>query len=365
MGGKSRKNIPTFYHILPLLLKTFSQGRFSAKNDSGKKSLNLFVNRYFECRETQNFYLFLFLAINNCSDKKTKWYFCRRNRNRMEKKSDKKFIDLENIIRSKNPKLLKMLPRFVLNKIKKIIHENDVNDFIKNHGHNYDFDFANAIIREFRVNVIVKGIEHVPEKGGVIMASNHPLGGFDAMVLLHAISNKRMDVKFLVNDILLQLENLKNLFIGVNKHGKNSSDFIRDIDKLYSSDKGIFVFPAGLVSRKQNGVIKDLEWKKSFVSKAKQHNKNIVPVFIDGKNSGRFYNLALWRKKLGVKTNIEMLFLVDELYRQQGKTITIIFGKALPHQIFDSQFTDQEWAQKIKEHAYSLSSGDLNKRIAE
>ena len=283
----------------------------------------------------------------------------------MKHKKEKKFIDLEEIIRNKNPRLLKILPSFLLNKIKKVIHEKDVNDFIARHGNKYDFDFADAIIKDFEVTVTVDGIENIPEKGGVIMASNHPLGGFDAMVLLHAISQKRKDVKFIVNDILLQLENLKNLFAGVNKLGKNSLELLSNIDKLYSSEMGIFIFPAGLVSRKQSGVIKDLEWKKSFVSKAKQHKKDIMPVYIDGKNSSRFYNLALWRKRFGINANIEMLFLVDEMYRQKGKTISVIFDKPISHNIFDKNFTDKEWAEKIKEHVYSLASGDKSKRISE
>lgn len=283
----------------------------------------------------------------------------------MDQQQKKKFIDIENIFRSKNPKLHKLLPNFILNRIKKIVHENEVNAFIEKHGHKYDFDFARAVTEYFEINIRVCGIENVPSTGGVVMACNHPLGGLDAMVLLHAVSVKRKDVKFLVNDILLQLRNLRDLFVGVNKHGKNSSDLISNLEQLYASDQGIFIFPAGLVSRKQDGVIKDLEWKKSFIGKARKHRRNIIPVHIEGKNTDKFYNLALWRKKIGIKANIEMLFLVDEMYKQKNKTITIIFGKPLSYEIFDKRFSDHQWAQKVKEHVYALHSGHKSKMITE
>ncbi|MEW6469798.1 MAG: 1-acyl-sn-glycerol-3-phosphate acyltransferase [Bacteroidota bacterium] len=275
----------------------------------------------------------------------------------------KKFIDLEQIIRSKNPRLLKLMPAFLLNYIRRVIHEKDVNAFIDRHGHKYDFDFVHAIIEEFGAKVEHRGLENIPEKGGFILASNHPLGGLDAMALLHAISARRTDVRFIVNDILLQLENLKGLFTGVNKHGRNSARMLDEIEELYSSGKGTLIFPAGLVSRKQHGLIRDLEWKKSFITRARKHQKNVVPVYIEGQNTQRFYNLALWRKRLGIKANLEMFFLVDEMYRQKNKTITIIFGEQLPYQIFDKRFTDQQWADKVKEHVYALAS-DHKARLA-
>src|SRR6185295_11423923 len=139
-------------------------------------------------------------------------------------------------------------------------------------------------LERFKVKTISKGEEHIPLQGGFIMASNHPLGGLDALALLDVVSHRRKDLKFIVNDILLQLKNLKGLFIGVNKHGKNAQENLAAIDELYASDKGVLIFPAGLVSRKQNIVIKDLEWKKSFITKAKKHKRNVMPVHIEGKN---------------------------------------------------------------------------------
>jgi 1-acyl-sn-glycerol-3-phosphate acyltransferase len=277
--------------------------------------------------------------------------------------TEKKFIDLEQIIREKNPRLLKVLPRFVISYIRRVIHEKQVNEFIAVHGEKQDMDFIKAVVELFEINIVVKGEENIPALGGCIFASNHPLGGLDAVTLLEVISRKRTDLKFIVNDILLQLKNLSGIFTGVNKHGKTSAQRLEEIDKLYSSQQGVLIFPAGLVSRKQGKEIRDLEWKKSFITQAKKHDRSIIPVFISAKNSSWFYNLAKWRKRIGIGANLEMLYLVDEMYQQHNKTITIIFGEALTPSQFDKTHSDKEWAAIVKEHVYALGSGDKSKII--
>lgn len=280
-----------------------------------------------------------------------------------------KKIDVESVFRSKNPSLYKMLPGFVFSWLKRIIHQGEVNLFLEKNREQYNFDFVEEVVKHFGVKTKAAGVENIPSSGGCIIACNHPLGGLDAMVLLNALGKVRKDVKVFVNDILLNLENLKNLFAGVNKIGKNSAEALEEIEKVYAQNIAVVTFPAGLVSRKQfpegvfrKAVIEDLEWKKSFVSRAKKYKKNILPVYIGGRNSNFFYNLALWRKRLGIKENIEMLFLVDEMYKQYHKTITLIFGKEIPYEIMDRRFTDSIWAEQIERHVYKM--GEQQKSLA-
>ncbi len=274
----------------------------------------------------------------------------------MQSAANKKFIDIDEIFRSKNPGLYRILPGFILKYLKKVTHQEDINSFINRHGHRQGLDFVDAIVDEFGADVVVKGLENIPLSGGCIVASNHPLGGLDAMPLLQMIGRKRADVKFIVNDILLQLKNLNSLFIGVNKHGKNSTEVHQTLDQWYNSGSAIIIFPAGLVSRNQNGQIMDLEWRKSFITKAKKFKIDIVPVFVGGKNSSFFYNLSKIRKLIGIKANIEMLYLADEMYKQKNKTITVIFGKPIQYSLLDDSHSDQEWAQLVKKHVYSLET---------
>ena len=268
----------------------------------------------------------------------------------------KKTIDIEAVIRSKNPKLLKFLPRFVLNYFKKVLHEEEMNAELFKLKDKYDFDFASQIIKDWNVTVKIIGLENIPPTGGVVFAANHPLGGFDGLVIFDTMAKVRKDMKFIVNDVLLNLQNLKNLFMPVNKHGKNSVTMLQDIDALYASEQATFIYPAGLVSRKNDrGIIEDLQWKKSFITKAKKHKRNIIPVYLDGRNSNFFYTLSRWRTKLGIKANLEMFYLVDEMYQQKNKTITIIFGKPIPYQTFDTSKTDLKWAATVKKEVYELA----------
>lgn len=289
---------------------------------------------------------------------KRKFYLYRLLIKPMTTAVKKKFIDIEKVINDKNPKLLRVMPGFLVRYVKRILHQDEINDFINRNGHHTSFDFVDDIIREFGAKVNIKGLENLPAEGGCIVASNHPLGGLDGIALVQSIGKKRKDLKFIVNDVLMQLKNLEDIFIGVNKHGKNVAQSIEIINNLYRTDLAMMIFPAGLASRKQGGAIKDLEWKKTFISRSRQHSRNIIPVYIDGHNTNRFYNLAFWRKKIGIKANIEMFYLVDEMYKQKGHNITITFGKPIPYTVFDKRHSDLEWAQKVKDFIYILKEND-------
>lgn len=272
---------------------------------------------------------------------------------------DKKLIDIEKIFHSKNPKLARMMPRFVMNYLRRVMHEEEANAFIADEGDKMEFEFVRAVVEQFNLKIVAKGEEHIPAHGGFIMASNHPLGGLDALALMHVIARRRTDIRFIVNDVLLQIKNLKGLFIGVNKHGKNAAENLAEIDRLYASEQGVLIFPAGLVSRKRQGIIKDLEWKKSFITKARKHKRNVIPVHIAGDNTNRFYHLANWRKRLGIKANIEMFYLVDEMFKQKNKTITITIGEPIPYTMFDKTYSDHTWAELVKEHVYKMKGPGL------
>jgi len=263
-------------------------------------------------------------------------------------------IDIEKVIRSKNKKLARMLPRFVVSYLKRILHQNELNKALFDNKDAYGLDFVRNILKGFNVKINVSGIENLPEQGRFILASNHPLGGLDGMALMHTAGQVRRDIVFPVNDLLLNLPNLRELFIPINKHGRNNEN-MDVLENAFLSDKLVLYFPAGLCSRKKKGVICDLEWKKTFISKARKYNRNIIPVYIDGKNSNFFYRLANLRKLLGIKANIEMLFLVDEMYKQYNKNINITFGNPIPVSELTKDKKDNEWAGIVKEKAYSLN----------
>lgn len=264
-------------------------------------------------------------------------------------------IDIDSVFQKKNPKIYKWIPRFVLSWIKHILHQKEINDVLRETANLNlnDADFAEYVIKnKLNSKTEVMGMEHVPKQGGVILVSNHPLGGMDGMVILQELSKVRNDIKVIVNDILSEIPNFKDSFLYVNKLGNKAKQSLAKIEASYANGDAMVVFPAGLCSRKINGSIQDLEWQKSFVSRAKKYNLPVVPMYFDGKNSNRFYNIANWRKRLGIKTNIEMFFLVDELYRQKNSEFKLFIGKPIPPEIWSKPElgTDSEkaqWARKF------------------
>ncbi|MBN2667436.1 MAG: 1-acyl-sn-glycerol-3-phosphate acyltransferase [Bacteroidales bacterium] len=265
-------------------------------------------------------------------------------------------VDVEQILNSKNPALKKVIPGFLLRYLKKIVHQDDLNVFLRKAGHLRDAEFIAAGLKEFNISYRVTGSENLPEKGRYIFVSNHPLGGLDGLVFIHELSKYYPDIKFPVNDILMNITNLAGIFLPVNKHGAQDREAARAIENAYASDSQILYYPAGLCSRKKKGVICDLRWHKSFITKAVQYKRDIVPAYFSGRNSNFFYNLSNIRTSLGIRANIEMLYLVDELFRQKGKAIDLVFGEPVPWQTFDRTKTASEWAEWVKEKSYQLQS---------
>lgn len=263
-------------------------------------------------------------------------------------------INVKQLFQEKNPALAKLMPGFVFSYIERILHLDVFNDFMKRNSHLKGIPFVSQAIVEFDIKEQINGFENIPEEGRFIFASNHPLGGFDAFLLMKCVDKRLGKLKFLTNDILLGVPSLRPMFIPINKHGGNTREAAVILNDTYNSDEQILIFPSGLASRKIKGEIIDLEWKKHFIAKAVKHQRDIVPVFIGGRNSNRFYRLANIRKFLHIKWNIEMFFLPDELIKHRNSEVPIYFGKPIPYQTFDKSKTQQEWSDWVKGQVYKL-----------
>jgi putative hemolysin len=265
-------------------------------------------------------------------------------------------IDVENVLYSKKPALKKVVPRFIVNYLKRIVHQDDINTFLRKWGHLKDAKLVDAFLSHIGVKYEVIGKENIPETGRYIFVSNHPLGGLDGVVFMDELSKHFPDIKFPVNDILTNIENLSGIFLPVNKHGSQGKEAARKLEEAYSGDGQILYFPAGLCSRKKKNIIRDLSWHKSFITKAIQHKRDIVPCYFSGRNSDFFYRLSNFRKFLGIKVNVEMLYLADEMFRQKDKEIKLVFGKPIPWETFDKTKSAPEWADWVKSKSYELQS---------
>ncbi len=270
-------------------------------------------------------------------------------------KPDIFLIDIEKVFAEKNPKLAKRIPKFIFRIIKRILHQEEINDFLIRNKDKKEIDFANAVLDEFKVTVDVCGVERIPKDGRFIFVANHPMGGMESMGFIQIAHNAFPgNIRFPVNDVLLNLKNFDPIFIPINKYGSQGRESSKQILDIYESDYQILFYPAGMVSRKTKGKIIDSEWKKTFIAKAVQTQRDIIPIYINGKNTKRFYRIGIWRKFFGIKANLEMFFLPDELYRAKNCKIEYTIGQPISFKQFDKSMRFNEWAKEVKDFVYSL-----------
>jgi putative hemolysin len=263
-------------------------------------------------------------------------------------------IDVHDILRTKAPRLYKKIPGFLINVLTKLIYLDKVNAFLRDNSAFTGVRFMENFIDSNHIQFHIKGEENIPEfDRKCIFCSNHPLGGLDG-ICLSVILGKKYNhrIRYLVNDILYFIKPLQDIFVPINKHGTQGRTGAIAVNEAFSSENQIITFPAGLCSRKTKGVISDLEWKKMFITKAIEYQRDVVPIYFEAKNSKLFYAIANIRKKLGLKINIEMLLLSREMFIAKNSTFTIYFGKPISRQTFDSSKTPQQWADWLKNQVY-------------
>lgn len=262
-------------------------------------------------------------------------------------------IHLKEVFESKNPALARRIPGFVFGWLSRLIRLREINDFIEKHGHLRGVAFASAFMDHLHITIVAEGEENLPSPDGrTIFVSNHPLGGPDGIALISFLGQRYPNLKFPVNDILLNIKNLNGIFLPVNKHGRMSREAVNAIAAAYDSDNQVIMFPAGLCSRKIKGQVQDLEWQKNFVVEAVKHHRDVVPIHISGRNTNLFYNLANLRKHLGIKGNIEMLLLPRETFLKRDTTLTLTIGKPIPWQTFDNRKKPKDWAKEVRDNLY-------------
>lgn len=268
-------------------------------------------------------------------------------------------LDIKSILKKRIPaKKRRFIPPFLISRVEKLIRQRELNEILRAVLPSHGSEFARRVLRYLDITVEVEGLENLEENGRYMFASNHPLGGLDGIAYIAILGDKYGDesIRFLVNDMLMNVDPLKNMFLPVNKFGKQGRNNSVVINEKMKSDCQIFQFPAGLCSRLlDDGKIKDLEWQKSFVTKAMDSGRDIVPVYFEGRNSRKFYRIARLRKKLGLKFNLEQVMLPSELCKARGSTFKIKFGKPIKWQsLKDSGKSPKDIAAEIRDRVYEL-----------
>jgi putative hemolysin len=271
-----------------------------------------------------------------------------------------KTIDIEAVLRSKMGSKARWVPRFAVKWLKHIAHEDQVNEFLWQARDLTGTPWLVACLNFLGVKIEVEGMENLPSKDDerlYTFVSNHPLGGIDGVAIGSVLGRQYNDrFRYLGNDLLMNLPGLAPLCIPINKTGKQSRDFPRMVEAGFKGQNHILMFPAGLCSRRRHGEVCDLDWKKTFITKSVETQRDVVPIHFEGHNSKFFYRLSNVSDRLVKKVNIAMLFLVDEMFKNTGNTFRIHIGKPISWQTFDKSRTPAEWAAFVKEQVYRLNA---------
>ena len=269
-----------------------------------------------------------------------------------------KTIDVRQILRGKMGAKAKYVPGFIVKWLERILHQDEVNEFLWDNRDRTGVEWLESCLKYLDTTLDIVGEENLPDGDDgrlYTFVSNHPLGGQDG-VALGAILGRHYggNFRYLVNDLLMNLPGLAPLCIPINKTGRQSRNFPAMVEAGFRGNNHILMFPAGICSRRIDGTIHDLPWKKTFISKSVETHRDVVPIHFGGRNSDFFYNLADTCKRLGIKFNIAMLYLADEMYKNRHKTFRVAIGKPIPWQTFDKSKTPMEWAKYVQDIVYKL-----------
>ncbi|MCL2562348.1 MAG: acyltransferase [Rikenellaceae bacterium] len=261
-------------------------------------------------------------------------------------------VDIKKVIGSKSPALARL--SLLVNYLRRTVHEEEINRILDMYGGRPSVEFIRLALREMGITYEAVGLERLDPAGRYLFAANHPFGGLDGLMLAEKVAGRFGDVRVVVNDLLMNIGPLRDIFIPVNKHGRQSVGNVRAYNDAMTSDIPVITFPAGLCSRRRGGMVCDLEWKPSFVRQAISTQRDVVPVFFDGRLSGFFYRLSNFRRAVGVKANIEMLYLADEMFRQRGSHFRIVIGDPVRWQTLDDGRPAREHARELKDMVYGF-----------
>ena len=278
---------------------------------------------------------------------------CKRDMEQITEKT----IDIDRILKDKMGEKAKWIPKFLVSLLKRIVHQDQVNAFLWESRDKQGTAWLEECVKYLQMTLKVEGMENLPDKNCgrlYTIVSNHPLGGVDG-VALGSIIGRHFDshFRYLVNDLLMNLPGLAPLCIPINKTGKQSRDFPAMVKAGFESDNHILMYPAGICSRKHDGIIRDIPWSKTFISKSVEYQRDVIPIHFSGQNSNFFYRLANFSDRF-LPFNLAMLFLVDEMYKNVGKTFEVKIGKPIPWQTFDKSKSPKEWAQYVQDRVYEL-----------
>ena len=239
-------------------------------------------------------------------------------------------IDIGAVLAAKAPRIARWTPRPLVEWLRRTVREREINHILAEYWSLPPQEFIRACFRDWNVTYSVEGLERLDPDGRYLFVANHPFGGMDGMMLADKLMERFGDVRVVVNDLLMHVEPLQPIWLPVNTHGAQNAAYARRMEEAFFGELPILTFPAGFCSRRIDGRVQDIPWKTNFLKKAYASQRQVVPLFVEGRLSNFFYRFYRFRKALGIRFNIEMLWLPDEMFSQSGKHFRIVAGEPIP-----------------------------------
>ncbi len=269
-------------------------------------------------------------------------------------------VDVDELLRNRAPRYYKWIPGVVVRALERYVCQDQLNDILRATSGLTGSAFARAMLEYLDVDYAVADSEgNLPEPGvPVTYVSNHPLGALDGICLIDWVARRHgCEPAFVVNDLLSVVKPLENIFIPINKHGRQSRGAVSEVDAAFcDTGRPVIMFPAGLCSRQltPGAEILDLKWNKMFVQKSAEAGRTVVPLRFEGANSAAFYRLARRRERLGLKFNVEMIRLPREIFSGAGRRFAVKVGCPIDPSLLKRGFGAQAQAMEIRDYIYTL-----------
>ena len=218
--------------------------------------------------------------------------------------------------------------------------------------------FLKLVLEIFQVQhqVVSGDLERIPAEGPAVVVANHPYGGIEGIALADLLMQRRTDVKVLTNEILCQIPELKELFIGVDVLSKNARKknikAIAEAQQWVADGHLLLMFPAGEVSSYNTNLkqITDPIWRSTAARIARKANARVTPVFVEGRNGWLFQALGM------IHPRLRTVRLIRELINKKGHTIGFRVGQTLESSSYSSLDSDNAVTNYLRLHTYAMST---------
>ncbi len=267
-------------------------------------------------------------------------------------RAQRRHIDVQALFHAKNPRVAARIPAIGYRYLRRIVHQQEINTFLSANTAPSGCAFVAQALQFLNLCTETRHADRLPADPRIVLCANHPTGGADGLCAMQLLCQRYGSLRVPANDLLMTLPGLREFIVPVDKYGSNAAQ-VRQYDTLFASEHPVLVFPAGRTARPGRGGLLDYPWSKTFIKKARAHNRAIVPLHIEGRNSAFFYTVWRLRSALRLSANLEMLYLVDELFKQRGRCVQLTVGPPLYVSGGDS-CSDHALAERIRLQVHRL-----------